>query len=104
MSSYDADDFTKKYLSDNYGITDFNPLLIEDPDEQQALQNTAQTPLVPKPPKKQFQKMLDNDRKILRFSATLTSNKQEDKDRVFVVSYYLADDTVGIYEPPQRLL
>ena len=54
------------------------------------------------PPKKNFQKMLDNDRKILRFAGKILSSKPEDKDRIFVVSYYLADDTLGIYEPPQR--
>lgn len=46
--------------------------------------------------------MLDNERKILRFASVLDSPKPEDRDRIFVVSYYLADDTIGIYEPPQR--
>jgi hypothetical protein len=58
--------------------------------------------LVPKPPKRDFQKLLDNDRKILRFSAVLDSRKPEDKLRKFVLAYYLADDTIAVFEPPQR--
>jgi hypothetical protein len=60
--------------------------------------------LVEQPPKKNFQKMLDNDRKILRFAGKKVSTRPEDKNRIFIVSYYLADDTIGIFEPPQRYI
>lgn len=99
---YDCDAFTKDFMSENYGVTDFTPLP-EDPNgkTETAPQRTF-SPLIPKPAKKQFQKMLDNDGKILRFSASMVSNKPIDQERIFVVSYYLADDTIGVYEPPQR--
>ena len=39
---------------------------------------------------------------ILRFYAKLISNVKEDKDRRFVISYRLCDDTIAIYEPHQK--
>ena len=46
--------------------------------------------------------MLENEHKVLRFVAKLESKHKEDKDRRFVISYRLSDDTMTIYEPPQR--
>ena len=46
--------------------------------------------------------MLENEHKVLRFVARLDSKHKEDRDRRFVISYRLADDTMTIYEPPQR--
>jgi len=42
------------------------------------------------------------DRKILRFRAKFLNPPVQDKSRRFVVSFYLADDTMSIFEPPQR--
>ncbi|KAJ3028205.1 UNVERIFIED_CONTAM: EF-hand domain-containing protein 1 [Siphonaria sp. JEL0065] len=58
--------------------------------------------LVLKPPKKDFIKMLENEHKVLRFVARMDSKHREDLNRRFVISYRLADDTMTIYEPPQR--
>ncbi|KAJ3020680.1 EF-hand domain-containing protein 1 [Thoreauomyces humboldtii] len=58
--------------------------------------------LVLKPPKKDFIKMLENEHKVLRFVAKLTSKHKEDSERRFVISYRLSDDMMTIYEPPQR--
>lgn len=58
--------------------------------------------LRPKKPRQDLRKMLHNDRKILRFAATLESAAPEDVGRSFVIAYYLADDTVMVFEPPQR--
>ncbi len=41
---------------------------------------------------------------ILRFAARMDTVKQEDVERRFIVSYYLADDTVAVYETPARLV
>lgn len=35
---------------------------------------------------------------ILRFRAELISKIPADKDRQFVISYYLSDDTISVYE------
>jgi hypothetical protein len=53
-------------------------------------------------PKKNFRRMMENDRKILRFMARLDTDAPEDQGRVFVIKYFLADDTVAAFEPPQK--
>jgi hypothetical protein len=58
--------------------------------------------LVLKPPKKDFMKALENEHKVLRFVARIESKYPEDRDRRFVLTYLLADDTMSIFEPPQR--
>ncbi|EQC42811.1 hypothetical protein SDRG_00531 [Saprolegnia diclina VS20] len=60
------------------------------------------THLVPKVPKKDFIKMTTNDHKLLRFSARMVSSRREQAARRFIVTFYLADDTISIYEPEQR--
>ena len=55
--------------------------------------------LAPKQPKKDIRKMLDNAGKILRFSADMVSVLPADKHRKFVISYFLEDDSMSIYEP-----
>ena len=58
--------------------------------------------LIPKKPKIDFFKYVDNDKKILRFTARLNTKVPEDVDRRFIVSFYLADDTISIFEPAQK--
>jgi len=58
--------------------------------------------LVPKAPKANWAKYFENDKKILRFVAQLDTRAPEDRERLFIVSYYLADDTISVYEPPAR--
>lgn len=58
--------------------------------------------LVPQKPKKDLKKLLDNDRKILRFRAHLDTPVPQNAERTFVLSLYLADDSIAVYEPPQR--
>lgn len=54
--------------------------------------------LVPQRPKADFFKAVDNDKKILRFTAKFNTRVPEDIDRRFIVSFYLADDSIGVYE------
>ena len=56
----------------------------------------------PKVPKKNFRRMMENDRKILRFMARLDTDAPEDQGRIFVIKYFMADDTVAAFEPPQK--
>merc|ERR1712167_359745 len=53
-------------------------------------------------PKKNFRRMMENDRKILRFMARLDTDAPEDQGRIFVIKYFMADDTVASFEPPQK--
>merc|ERR1712127_329769 len=58
--------------------------------------------LQPKPKKVDFFKIMDNSAKILRFTACFNTRVHEDKDRRFIISFYLSDDSIGIYEPEQK--
>ncbi|KAI8849151.1 hypothetical protein BC829DRAFT_392048 [Chytridium lagenaria] len=87
----DCDEFTKEFYRERYGLEDFDPT------------PTAQ-PLIPSnaAPKKDFKKMMMYDGVCLRYSGVLKSLKQVDRDRKFVISLYLADDTISVFEPHQR--
>ena len=62
--------------------------------------------LVPKAqPTKDFTSWAANSGQVLRFTATFVSDARRevdeiDKTRAFVVSYFLEDNTVSVYEPP----
>lgn len=55
--------------------------------------------LIPKKPKGDFFKSVDNDKKILRYTARFNTRVPEDIDRRFIISFYLSDDSISIYEP-----
>lgn len=123
----DCDEFTKEYYRTKYGIDDFTPLRVRKADsannesQQTATETTRQIPpyngfgseedslnsalsLLPRPPKRDFAKFMAKDRKgldsnSLRFFAKLETSKPTEVDRRFVVSYFLADDTVSVFEP-----
>ena len=58
--------------------------------------------LIPEKPKKDFFKAVDNEGKILRFTARLNTRVPEDVDRRFIISFFLSDDSISIYEPAQK--
>ncbi len=58
--------------------------------------------LIPEKPKKDFFKQVDNEGKILRFTARFNTRVPEDVDRRFIISFFLSDDSVSIYEPAQK--
>jgi hypothetical protein len=49
-----------------------------------------------------FKKLMVYDGVTLRFSAKLDSTKQIDRDRKFVITLYIADDNISIWELKQR--
>jgi hypothetical protein len=115
---YDADDFTRKHFQEEMGLT-LSPaqdvklpaLPVPRPPTPPYTgfgswddSMTSVTQLNPKPPKKDFFKAVDNDGKILRFTAKFAAPKPEDVSRRFIFNYFLADDTCAIHEPPQRNL
>jgi len=121
---HDADEFTYNQLQSMTGVDhrvnriDVAPppeLVPEVPlppyngfgDQQDSVENCKH--LVPKPPKKDFHKAManapnGNDMKMLRFKAHMvtTAPADQNKDRQFIVRYYLADDTIEVFEPPVR--
>jgi nitrite reductase/ring-hydroxylating ferredoxin subunit len=55
--------------------------------------------LVPKPPAKNVMKMLQNEKKRLRFRARFADPKDAaDEQRRFIITYFTADDTIAVYE------
>lgn len=63
--------------------------------------------LLPKPPKRDFIKFMERDRRgldsnVLRFLARMDTQKPIDMDRRFIISYFLSDDTIQVFEPPVR--
>ena len=58
--------------------------------------------LILKPPKKDYFKYIDNDKIILRFLAKFNTTIPEDKDRRFLISFFMADDTIQLYEINNR--
>jgi len=115
---YDADDFTRQYFKEALGQELAPKMDVSLPDR--AVPRASTPPykgfgswgdsmasvmhLIPKAPRKDFNKLYHHDGKILRFTARFVNPKPEDVDRIFVVNFYLADDCVSIHEPPQRNL
>lgn len=58
--------------------------------------------LIPEKPKKDFFKSVDNEGKILRFTARFNTRVPEDVERRFIISFYISDDSVSIYEPAMK--
>ncbi|KAL7388932.1 hypothetical protein ABVT39_023574 [Epinephelus coioides] len=115
---YDCDGFTKEYYQKNHPDVEIKPsevpkktdLLQETKKEvppyngfgslEDSLQNCLS--LIPEPPKKNVLKMLENDHKVLRYSARLDSQNPEDECRRFILSYFLSNDMISIFEKPTR--
>jgi hypothetical protein len=113
----DCDEFTRQYYKTKYG-TIFEPMKVDRPSfpapprevpiyngfgsYEDSLGNCDS--LIPKPPRKDFMKFMEKDRNglesnILRFAAVLTNKNKLDRDRRFIVSYFLSDDTMSVFEP-----
>jgi len=117
----DCDNFTKEYYKDKYGVENMTPVAAK---TGTAVHLSREMPpfngfgseedslcsckgLLPKPPKKDFIKFMEKDRRgldsnVLRFLARMDTKKPIDMDRRFIISYYLSDDTVLVFEPPVR--
>jgi hypothetical protein len=113
---YGCDEFTRDYYQNVYSVCfDDIPVQFDETIERpQMLIPPHVAPgaeedslgsflyLIPKVPKKNFRRMMENDRKILRFLARLDLDTPEDQGRIFVIKYFLSDDTVAVFEPPQK--
>lgn len=55
-----------------------------------------------KKPKPDFFKLVDNEKKVLRYMARFNTRQPEDVDRRFIISFFLNDDSLSVYEPAQR--
>jgi hypothetical protein len=114
---YDADGFTKQFLDEKYGQHDWTPI---DVDQWAATKKAERPPppyngwgdeadslgfcysLHPKPPRKDIIKLITKDGYVLRFAAKFKNPQPQDVRRTFVIVYYLADDTVAVFELQHR--
>eukprot|EP00002_Diphylleia_rotans_P019006 TRINITY_DN3675_c0_g1_i4.p1 TRINITY_DN3675_c0_g1~~TRINITY_DN3675_c0_g1_i4.p1 ORF type:complete len:580 (+),score=122.49 TRINITY_DN3675_c0_g1_i4:80-1819(+) len=112
---YNCDPFTSHYYDEKYGI---KYRAVPMPQHQEVPVPRELPPhngfgseadtvgnclsLVPKPPVKNFQKLMVNDRKMLRFAGRMETHSAIDQKRSFVIIYFLSDDTISVFEPPQR--
>ncbi|RHY42669.1 hypothetical protein DYB34_012103 [Aphanomyces astaci] len=100
----DADEYTREYYAHTWDVQLAPPSYHNEPRKE----NKKPDPPpytgygTEEVPKKDFIKMSLNDRKVLRFSAKMVSSRREQSARQFIVAFYLADDTVSIYEPEAR--
>lgn len=58
--------------------------------------------LMPKPPRRDEQKLLVDADKVLRFEGVLADDVEENENRKFVIAVSLGDDSVGVWELKQR--
>ena len=112
----DCDEFTKNYYRENYEIEKFDPVGIKEfQDDSSAVPffdiaahyaaaEEQSAPLIGNDSqvKKDVRKQITYDGITLRFLAKLNSTKQVDRDRKFVISYHLANDTISIFEQRAR--
>jgi len=123
MYIHDCDAFTREYCIKSLGYTteECAKVNVQEPEVPLpvnpippwngygSLRDSEQncTMLIPKAAKRDLAKMMANNRKILRYTGKMKELPgrpltNADLDRVFVVQYFLADDTVMIFEPPIR--
>lgn len=108
----DCDEFTKKYYKEKHGVEDFTPIHVEESQpqapalappphngigtEEDSLSSVYS--LVPKPPRREFTKWYREGNKSLQFRARFITDDEMDSERAFAIVYYLADDTMAIFE------
>ncbi|CAL9690452.1 unnamed protein product [Knipowitschia caucasica] len=113
----DCDDFTKNYYSCKYAIEDFTPVQYKVPaapkpprhvppyngfgSEEDSLSSCQG--VLPKPPRKDLLKCMEKDRfglesNVFNFVAKMMTDDPVDKDRLFIISLYLSDDTISVFE------
>ncbi|KAI4802504.1 hypothetical protein KUCAC02_020337 [Chaenocephalus aceratus] len=115
---YDCDGFTKEYYQKNHPDIPMKPSEVPNKTSLVQLRKKEVPPyngfgsledslqnclyLIPEPPKKNVLKMLENNNKVLCYSARMESQNPDDDGRLFILSYSLANDMISIYEKPTR--
>jgi hypothetical protein len=119
MFLYDCDEFTRKWYKQNMGCTDdeLRPLPPPEREARQAVRVNVPPPVLigseedqlqnclslhPRPPPKDEVKLVTRMHDVLRFRARMITRSPVDATRAFIVTFFLSDDTVQIYEPPVR--
>eukprot|EP00056_Hartaetosiga_gracilis_P007727 m.111589 g.111589 ORF g.111589 m.111589 type:complete len:601 (-) comp12765_c3_seq3:128-1930(-) len=112
----DMDGFSKAYYKEKYGIEDFTPIDVDEEKEEAPRLDlpphsgfgseedslTSVNQLIPKPPKKDFQRWFKEGNNSLQFKAVFETDDPVDKDRQFAINFFLADNSMAIFENKLR--
>nr|KAF6492001.1 EF-hand domain containing 2 [Molossus molossus] len=119
----DCDEFTKTYYKTKYGIENFTSISCKPPSppkierkfppytgfgsEEDSLRSCIGLVPIPRPNLEAFRKFMeidsyDNISNILRFFAKLITDKCADQDRLFIISYFLSNNTISVFEPIEK--
>jgi hypothetical protein len=112
---YDCDDFTREFYK---RYTGYEQQKIQVQDAKQVHVKLTFPPhtgfgteedsmasclhLTPRAPRRDINKLMGDQGKVLRFQGQMMNGKTEDANRRFVVAIYLADESVGVWELRQR--
>jgi len=112
---YDCDEFTREFFK-RYTGYEQPRVFVEDPKpvrvqltypphtgfgtEEDSMASCLH--LTPRAPRRDVNKLMSDQGKVLRFQGQMVNGKTEDANRRFVVAIYLADDSVGVWELRQR--
>jgi hypothetical protein len=114
ITNYDA--YTREHMESNFGITDHSPIVMEVPQAQkrervpppyngfgtEADSLSSWRSLDLKAPRKDLTGARQFGGDAVKFALRLNSANPNDEMRKFILTYFLADSTVAIFEPPQR--
>ena len=120
---HDCDGFTKRWYISNLGFTEEELQQVEIKEPNTPLAKPALAPfngygtiedslqnclsLIPKPPRRDMHKLMNKDKIILRFKIKMIETDKHkhsaiDMTRRFVLSYFMMDDTLMVFEEPVR--
>ena len=120
---HDCDGFTKRWFQNNLGFTEEELQRVEIQEPITPLAKPALAPynghgtiedslqnclsLLPKPPRRDMHKLMNKDKIILRFKIKMVDTETHkhsatDLGRRFVLSYFMMDDTMMVFEEPVR--
>jgi len=112
---YDCDEFTRNFYRSFMGLEQVGTQIHHPPlthvklrfppyngfgSEEDSLSSCRG--LMPKPPRRDEQKLLVDADKVLRFEGVLADDVEENENRKFVIQVSLGDDSVGVWELKQR--
>ncbi|KAM8752871.1 EF-hand domain-containing family member C2 [Rhynchonycteris naso] len=119
----DCDEFTKTYYKTKYGIENSTVISCKPPSppkierkfppytgfgsEEDSLRSCIGLLPIPRPNVEEFNNFMKKDSyggesNILRYFAKLMTNKRANADRVFIISYFLSNNTISVFEPIEK--
>jgi len=109
-----ADKFTQEFYIKNYGMTEADFPRLNMDDDVEVVPRMLPPPhtgfgseedslnsflfLNPKVPKQNFKKLMEFDGLMMRFLARFKNPQPEDRERQFIITFFLANDTLSVFE------